>query len=189
MTDQQLGQFIVPRQRIVGLVKCALDAAKLQLDEARHDSYTPMLHVVVLPHTDQGIGKEQHLVMALLVPFNEDDDKRAALRGVAKQLYGTQQIPIAACLTTEAWLSIQKVGAPHMQPRNDHFRKEVVIAMALSLNFKECVMGQLPLSRMADVLVPGEPNVMDGIDTRSPLLEEFYRGFFGKQLAAIQGAN
>jgi hypothetical protein len=152
------------------LKKCA-DMAMDHLHDKR-ESLVPQLLIV-----GKDMDGEIHLTVCMLaVGFNEDKEKRDALFQVGWKFYENEEVPLAVFLTAEAWLSHER--KPHVEPRHDPDKKEVIVIFGLSLNGDHQRMVHIPVRRQNGKMVGGELQSYGEDDkVQCLLLGHFYRGF------------
>lgn len=128
-------------------------------------------------------GKPDELRLhLLLVPFNEDAEKRAVLRELGRRLYADQVVPAGAALCSEAWTAADL--APGEKPADSPDRREVVVVFAGSLDRGRAAMRAMFVSRDgADVIVPGRWEDPQTEGMAAPLLNHLWSGYFEAVLA------
>ncbi len=147
------------------------------LGKGDHDSFAPMLAVTGKDPLSAS-DKLEMVMYALLVEFNEHDEKHAVMRKIGSEYLKTKRIPLVAVLMSECWMSKRRIGSPddHCAPRDDPAREEGIQVAALTLIGKRCLMTFAPITRdKKNNIQLGEfIDAQDGAS--SPLIESFYRG-------------
>lgn len=146
--------------------------------EGNSGHITPHLWVEIVGED----GERGTFLHALLVPFNEDKEKRDSLYSIGRRLYPQRKMPIAVFLISEAWMSPKSVG---VQPGEHPERSEVIVIFGRSMVPERSVLVCTPVERRADntIVTKGDPQI--NYHGQSPLLMEFYRGFFSEPLAKM----
>jgi hypothetical protein len=129
-------------------------------------------------------GSLSYSVFAIMMPFNEDDDKRHAMRKIGLELAATKQVCAAASILSEAWASFRPPGVPpsmRVEPRHAANRREVIVVFA-STPDRWSLSGRYEVTRdasnnivLGDHDVTGKPTN----DKRavSPLMEHLWDGY------------
>jgi hypothetical protein len=172
MTD--LEKLFITEQDLRRELDAAMGFALSYIENGRQTSFMPHLFVMTKDRPEAAI---KVTCCALAVPFDEDDEKRKLLMGLVVKFYQEKTFPVGAVIVSEAWWSHQRPHAPHIEPRHDPARQEVLMAMALDLSLDICMASHLPVRRWRDWLKPDGVWTVIKAGFKSPLLEYFFKGF------------
>ncbi len=164
-----LAPFFIGVDRLRQFVREAADLARKMTDD-RPKSLAPSLSVLT---AEKPGGEEKVMVFALYVPFNEHDEKHNLLLNLGRQVYGLRTFPLAAVLTSEAWVARDS----DVEPRHNPERRENVVVAGLGLDRKTSVLMTAEVTRGEHGgMVVGEFGEKEGASF--PLVDRFYQGFF-----------
>jgi hypothetical protein len=173
MTEKEHQGLTMPVERLEELMREQWQLLSQHLLEERPKSVMPALLLVL---KDSPEAEEERVLLALAVPFNEDEEKRPLLRRIGQQVHEARQFPVAALLTSEAWVAPEQT--PHVQPRDNPERREALIFCGSTLNFESRLL-TVPVRRDAEdrMIQDGEPEMLQA---EARLLAQFFTGFFEK---------
>lgn len=177
MTDQERDAILCTPEEFAKFVADARLWVDTCLKDGDETDLRPVLHVLSrqFPSMELGLG-----LFVCDVPFNEDADKERFMKVCAVACHEKKLVPVAAAICSEAWQSRgQRKGAPHLQPRHDPARQEIVLVMASTLGGKQAHLDILEIHRDQDNRIQPEAWLpgMTNETARSPLLEKFWRAF------------
>ena len=131
----------------------------------------------------EGSGQpNQTRVYGLDVSFNDADEKQKLFKELGARCYSEKFCPLAAFLTTEAWLSEQT----DVQPRKDPQRQEVVIVTGRSIDGQDC-MANAPVFRdTGNIIRLGKFNDSYA-ETESLILKTFFESFMETAFKDLKG--
>lgn len=168
VSPEQLREWIQNQQQFV-----------LQALKEPCDDWTP--HLIAMTKHDPAEPWAAS-VYALAVPFNEDDEKREAMKRIGRDLYAKELLPGAVTLSAEAWRS-KKQG---IEPRHDADRRECIIVCGRTFLSQRTAWSTLPIARdtAGKIIAADFEPIVEG--PRTPLLDWFYSGFAEAGMAAMQ---
>lgn len=140
-------------------------------------SWMPHVAVLTRPDPTQPATAGGIILFALALDFNGDEEKRATMLRIGRQLFSEQQIPAAAVMSSEAWTAPD--CGPGKRPVDSPERREVITVAGSSMLGIRAVLRSMPITRTADdVIVPGEWSevLTEGVEPR--LLNQIWTGFF-----------
>ena len=182
MNDFDLSGFAVSAAELADLVQSQVETVRSILADGDHTNFMPALFVLA---RDAEKETTERLLFALAVPFNENHEKKAAMRRIGRQLYADQRFPVAAALTTECWRASNP--PPHTRPADCPDRQEGIVVQAATLDRQHRAMQMIEVTRnAADAMVLGatQPLVTEAtakLETR--LLDQLFFGFFEETAA------
>lgn len=100
-----------------------------------HESWMPHVFVWGKSHPDESWSAA---VYTLAIAFNDDEEKRHALRKIGSQLFRDQVLLGAVILSSECWVTQGLPGQPHVEPRHDPNRREAVIVQGMTFLSRAC---------------------------------------------------
>lgn len=166
------GELLLGDEEVAGIVKNQKEAVEF-IAEAGTDNLSPTLLVAYRDYDD--MGEVKRALYALAVPFNEHEEKHLIMTQLGLMAYQAKQIPLAVCLTTEAWMSEQRVDGPRMQPRDDPARREAAVIACMTLD-RKCFMSTNVYTRgVGNRIVLSEWDDLDG--AAFPIVDSFWRGY------------
>lgn len=140
-----------------------------------------MVHYRDLAEDPSQLTDMKQVLVVIASDFNEDEEKREAMREIGIQCKDKKMIPCAVFMASEAWMSMQDkkdVDANGFtRPRDDPNRKEVLIISGMTIK-KEVIAGMIPIKRDENNLIvkDGEPDF--SMQCEAFLLSEFFNGYF-----------
>lgn len=167
----QVQDMLLPASELNELARGQIEWIERCLATGDHDNWTP--HVTVRVRTWEG---EDHLQMySLLTGFNTDAEKRSALLRVGATVYESRTVPVAAVLSSEAWLAPQTER--HVQPKDHPDRREVIIVAAINANNSSCALSHMEVRRVDGLIQPGTFGELQSQGAGFPLLKYVFAGF------------
>jgi sRNA-binding regulator protein Hfq len=163
-------RYVISREEFLKIMATQEDFLKQQLAD-KPTSITPHLWIET---TDLAAKREVQLC-ALMVPFNEANEKEQALVAQAARLHRERKIPVAVFLTVEAWVSQQPV--PGVEPRHSSDRREVVLVGGCSLNGEICEVSSVLVKRDEKNRMIAQGPLERVSHARLGILQLFYRAF------------
>ena len=157
-----------------------IEATEKLVKHMRPTSLLPRFVVI----GQEGEGQPQTTrVFALDVSFNDNDAKHKLFKSLGARCYAEKFCPLAAFLTTEAWLSKQT----DVQPRKDPDRQEVAIISGRSIDGKQDCMAVAPIFRdTGDIIRLGKFN-SGFAETQSLILKTFFESFMLTAFKDLKG--
>jgi hypothetical protein len=160
---------------VTDLMQAARNWADLVLKDPA-DHFTPTLICHTRPAPFEAHKAEMYVMH---VPFNEDDEKRAALQQIGAQIAERHDFLTAAVIISEAWRIHRKTDAPRVEPRHAPDREEVIVCFSQSLDRKNARHAMRPMARIRGNLRPAGQWETDkagtaGAVTDSPLLDKVF---------------
>jgi hypothetical protein len=152
------------------LLKDRASDAEQQLKD-RPTGITPQLWIHCI---DPATLEKSTTLCSLMVPFNEAAEKKEAMIGMGLKCYKDRKIPIAAFLTSEAWMSSDEPG---VEPRFAKSRREVIVIFGLSMDQTRKGIASIPVVRdgAGKMLADSSTEIQTGVGT--PILLWFFQGF------------
>lgn len=142
----------------------------------------PVLFVHFRKFNEDGmLGDLEHAVVVVADGFGDTESKYKTVFNIGKRFEEEKMVPAAVFMGNEAWMSNNP--KPGLMPRNDPERKEVIIIAGRSIGGECRSITMIPIGHDVDGLIikDGEEfKLPDGGTIASPLLDEFYIGFFSK---------
>lgn len=152
-------------------VASQVDFLKSRLKE-KPDSLMPYLAVKTVDMK----GKEGLTLAAIASGFNENAEKRWALRMLGRKTYEQQEIPLVVALCSEAWVATNPPKGT--EPRHCENKREVGVVAAVSIDHRTKIVS-IPVRRDGqNRMEMVEDTVVIGGNSRFPLLDQFFHGFF-----------
>ncbi len=176
MSQKEFDDFVnVPAEELHDLVQSQVNWAIDCLKGGTDTDWCPKLAVFA----SAGPGYPDQLeVFAIMLPFNEHDEKRQTMAAIGRQICDKRLFPRIAVLSAEAWHSVQKPDAKRIQPRDDPARQEIIIVTGSTLKFDRHALVTIPVSRTsANGIVTGTPSAMLTENCESNILAWFFQGF------------
>jgi hypothetical protein len=161
------------------LLATEIESTQKLVGDMKPESLLPRF--VVTGQEAQG-QPHQTRVYGLDVSFNDADAKQKLFKDLGARCYAEKFCPLAAFLTTEAWLSKQT----DVQPRKDPQRQEVVIICGRSIDGQDC-MAIAPVFRdTGNVIRLGKFND-NYAETESLILKTFFESFMETAFIDLKG--
>lgn len=168
-----LAKFIPSRDRLIEMVRQNAAAAKASLAESPATSWAPTLMVFGRAFDDGPDAQEKPELIVLAIPFNEHEEKHAALEKIGRSFYERKIFPAAVCLTSEVWRSTRT----DCEPRNDPDREEGLMIVATTADKSATIMGFIPVIRLRGNMTLGDIDIPEPQKAGAPILSAFFRGF------------
>jgi hypothetical protein len=121
-------------------------------------------------------------VFGLDVSLNDSEEKRRLFEGLGARCYAEQFCPLAAFVTTEAWLSTQT----EVQPRQDPKRQEAVVISGRTIDGRDCLALAPVFRDTGDVIRLGKFDGGPG-QSESLLLNAFFGSFMRVAFGDLKG--
>lgn len=124
-------------------------------------------------------GDLEHSIVMIASGFGDTDSKYKTIFELGRKFYEEEMFPAAVFMGTEAWISKQT----EVMPRDDPDKQEYIIISGVSVG-KECrSINMIPIGHDKDGYIIREGEEMkypDGTTIESPLLDQFFIGFFSE---------
>lgn len=132
MTQQEAIDLVdISREEFLEFFESHRNASKTILAKGDNKGFMPVVDVLAIDVN----GNKKRFVFFCDCDFNEWDEKAAFMHLVAENLFDSQLVPVAACMSAEVWMSIQQLPQSDetvMRPRDDPNRKEAVQACGMT---------------------------------------------------------
>ncbi len=115
-------------------------------------------------------------VHLIAIPFNEWDDKVAAINEIALHAFDSMLVPIATVLSSEAWMSTSETGMPKCMPRDDPGKREAIVVFGMDC-CKRSAISYIPIDRDEEGNTRRSGSDHVGVGGESPLLVQFWNKY------------
>jgi len=129
-----------------GLAERLMEIVKTELLVGR-TSFPPR---VLVHYRHRPDGPDCYRLYLLGVPFTEDYEKRVTLNRLGKLVYQSKHMPIGVGLESEAWHTKHRPGTPHLEPRHDPARREVIMVAATTMYNVKTASTHMEITRGAE---------------------------------------
>ena len=145
--------------------------------------FTPML---ICDGLDRELKPVIHAYM-LAGPFNEHEEKTAAMRSMGRLIYKQLVIPSILMFVSEAWaVTRERYDDSKVEPRNDLNKTEILSFVGLGAGHTSAVVGHMPIVRDdRDIIQPGKFEFPPSDGCKAKLLENVFVGYFEVALKNI----
>ena len=171
--------MFVSEEEFRRLLSAEVEFTRKLVENAKPVSLLPRLAVTGV--RAEGQPRETR-AFGLDVSMNDSEEKRRLFEGLGARCYAEQFCPLAAFVTTEAWLSTQT----EVQPRRDPKRQEAVVISGRTIDGRDC-LAMAPVFRdTGNVIRLGKFDDCAG-QSESLLLNAFFGSFMKAAFGDLKG--